>query len=320
MMRKSQLFTLDLMLALIPLTIVLGLSANALSGLSTQMQSYAHWYSMQQQVNDASEVLIKTAGEPPDWNASYPASGPSVLGLANYTPGKGVEPYVLDSDKLGALNATVDGQPLHQLAIPRLFGGFNPAYYNLSFRGAEVNTTNLTLSFSNGSRARVSDVYAARRLALVEMEELVGIAEEVGHFATNATACCEQGQQRVYSVNFSVASGDKSQYNFWLVGEYQSGAATTTTYGVSPYHSVSCDCTGAFPESAPTLNAANPSFKEEITLYTTEGTTNILYVRPSGNGLANYYLIKSPKDTSSGDIEPEATGLKAVDVILEVGI
>lgn len=36
--RKAQLFALDLMLAMIPLTIIIGISATAMAGVTTQMQ------------------------------------------------------------------------------------------------------------------------------------------------------------------------------------------------------------------------------------------------------------------------------------------
>ena len=67
---KAQLFTLDLLLALIPLTIALGISANAISGVSTQMEDYISLYSKQRIVSDAADVLVKAPGEPNDWSIS----------------------------------------------------------------------------------------------------------------------------------------------------------------------------------------------------------------------------------------------------------
>lgn len=67
---KAQLFTLDLLLALIPLTIALGMSANAISGVSIQIEDYISLYSKQRIVSDAADVLVKTPGEPNDWSIS----------------------------------------------------------------------------------------------------------------------------------------------------------------------------------------------------------------------------------------------------------
>lgn len=67
---KAQLFTLDLLLALIPLTIALGISASAISGVSTQIEDYISLYSKQRIVSDAADVLVKAPGEPNDWSIS----------------------------------------------------------------------------------------------------------------------------------------------------------------------------------------------------------------------------------------------------------
>ncbi len=79
--RRAQLFAIDLLLAFIPLTIMLGMSANALSGMAFQVQDYANIYSLQRKTNDAADILIKSPGTPPNWNSSI---NPTVSGLAYY--------------------------------------------------------------------------------------------------------------------------------------------------------------------------------------------------------------------------------------------
>jgi len=58
---KAQLFTLDLLIALIPLTIIIGVSANAFAGISSQQQWYSYFYEMQRVGNDALDVITKNA-------------------------------------------------------------------------------------------------------------------------------------------------------------------------------------------------------------------------------------------------------------------
>ncbi|MEE8401230.1 MAG: FG-GAP-like repeat-containing protein [Candidatus Hydrothermarchaeaceae archaeon] len=67
---KAQLFTLDLLLALIPLTIALGMSASAISGVSIQIEDYLSLFSKQRVASDVADVLVKTPGEPKDWSIS----------------------------------------------------------------------------------------------------------------------------------------------------------------------------------------------------------------------------------------------------------
>ena len=143
--RKAQLFTLDILLALVPLVIILGISANAFAGAVSQIQDYMLLYHTNRIVNNAADTLIKTSGIPENWNASYPSDGPEILGLARYTGYE--EPYYLDADKIIALNNTISGKPLYEYAIPELLGDDNLRYFGLYFRGATSNTSNLSLSF-----------------------------------------------------------------------------------------------------------------------------------------------------------------------------
>ncbi len=61
MMNKSQLFTLDLLLALIPLTIVLGLSASAMQGMISDIQRTSLEIDATRASYDATEYLLKKA-------------------------------------------------------------------------------------------------------------------------------------------------------------------------------------------------------------------------------------------------------------------
>jgi hypothetical protein len=81
MNKKAQYFTLDLLLALIPLTLVLGMSANAISGITSQSQEYVSTYSFHRQANDFMDVIVKTPGVPVNWDETLNAT---VNGAANY--------------------------------------------------------------------------------------------------------------------------------------------------------------------------------------------------------------------------------------------
>jgi len=59
MKNNAQLFTLDLLIALIPLTIIIGLSANVISGIGTQQQQYSYYYDIQRVADDALDTLTK---------------------------------------------------------------------------------------------------------------------------------------------------------------------------------------------------------------------------------------------------------------------
>ena len=342
---SSQLFTVDLLLALVPLTIVLGLSANAMSGLTSQVLGYSEWYSHNARVNNALEVLIKTPGEPPNWSASYPPQVPAVLGLANYTAD--AEPYVLDDRKVGMLNYSVGGTPLYQLAIPRLLGG-NFSYYNLTFAGATENTSNLSISFASGSRGEVSSIYAAQRLAMFELEKIVNRVDEISRLS-GENLCYEAGggvgAPKIYYMSFTVGNGDLSSYDYWLVGEkeasdnVQSDAWLYDSAYVFSQPGNITDCswiTGTpdyniFPIQGSVANCTCPSTdecREDDTLHKinidaslSEGVTYYVFIQLGGvpSTSSNYYIMRVPRDTCNLNIKPEYGGFKPVTVTLEVG-
>ncbi|MDI6654534.1 MAG: hypothetical protein QME59_01440 [Candidatus Hydrothermarchaeota archaeon] len=133
MNNKAQLFTLDLLLALVPLTIALGMSATAIGGIVTQIQEYAYFYSMQRQAGDAADVLIKTPGVPPDWNAT---NLPNTPGLAVYSCNRAM-PNFLDYDKITALSGTL---------LSRLFGSNTNVYFEVV--NLQTNSTIKTLTYN----------------------------------------------------------------------------------------------------------------------------------------------------------------------------
>ncbi|GBE54293.1 hypothetical protein BMS3Bbin15_00445 [archaeon BMS3Bbin15] len=57
--RRGQLFTMDLLLALVPITIILGVSANAMSGMVTSEQEYSFGFGMNRIAMDMASVVSK---------------------------------------------------------------------------------------------------------------------------------------------------------------------------------------------------------------------------------------------------------------------
>jgi hypothetical protein len=81
---RGQLLTLDLLLSLVPLVLVLGISANAMSGAVTQIQEYSTAYDDQRMLQDAADTLLKSPGEPPEWDGT--TLKPEVMGLVQHYP------------------------------------------------------------------------------------------------------------------------------------------------------------------------------------------------------------------------------------------
>lgn len=173
---KGQLFTLDLLLALVPLTLVLGMSANAMAGVVVQIQEYSNIYSSQRIIQDAADALIKTHGTPPNWNGTTP---PSVLGLVQYYPG-GIR-YINQLDANGfnqivpeVVSPQFLSHMLYHTKVNFLTSNSSSLYTLTGTSNAHLALTNLTnasslnISIGNSPPSNATQVFTAERRVLYE--------------------------------------------------------------------------------------------------------------------------------------------------------
>lgn len=100
MKERGQVFTLDMLFALILVATFVALSGQALEIASGQTRSYSTRYSLERIVNDAADALVKTVGDPPNWAENVESL--ETLGLAENSPGNEKEAVqnILDIRKL----------------------------------------------------------------------------------------------------------------------------------------------------------------------------------------------------------------------------
>ena len=85
--RRGQVFTIDAMFALVLLTVIIGMSANAMDIAGNKIYDYSTGTFLDRIANDAADILINTPGSPENWEEiKY---GMSITpGLAKYEIGK----------------------------------------------------------------------------------------------------------------------------------------------------------------------------------------------------------------------------------------
>ncbi len=71
---KGQAFSLDVMMALIIITVIIGVSANAMDMVSYKAQDYSARHSLERVTTDAADILIKSSGSPDEWEKYYYSS------------------------------------------------------------------------------------------------------------------------------------------------------------------------------------------------------------------------------------------------------
>ncbi|KAF5078413.1 hypothetical protein DSECCO2_140880 [anaerobic digester metagenome] len=97
---RGYAFSLDLLLALIPITIVLGMVAGDVDNMMYQVQDTVFRGSMDRVAFDTMNTLLETSGTPTNWEET---GNPSVAGLAIYDPSDGPLEGTIDTNKLPSL-------------------------------------------------------------------------------------------------------------------------------------------------------------------------------------------------------------------------
>nr|WP_319372664.1 hypothetical protein [uncultured Methanobacterium sp.] len=97
--------SLDLLLALIPITIMLGLVAANMGNIMYDTQDTLYRSSLERVSADTVNTLLKTSGDPYNWE-NISSSQVKVVGLAKYDSNHQPIEYVLSPQKVGTLNAT----------------------------------------------------------------------------------------------------------------------------------------------------------------------------------------------------------------------
>jgi len=64
---RGQIFTLDMLFALILVTLIIGFSGQALEQITGRAEGYSARFSLERTANDAADVLVKTVGIPYNW-------------------------------------------------------------------------------------------------------------------------------------------------------------------------------------------------------------------------------------------------------------
>lgn len=174
---KAQLFTLDLLLALIPLTVALGMSANAMSGVVTQITDYTDIYGTKRVNIDAADVLIKTSGDPKEWDNS----SIQVLGFAAYVDtcesSNVTLSHVLDTVKLSTFEDNLGSSAIRS-SVYNLSGGSNIRIVITNTSGTVLDVMGYTdgtgtwqvtndTTVINGTIANAADVFVVERVVSI---------------------------------------------------------------------------------------------------------------------------------------------------------
>lgn len=277
-------FSLDLLLALIPLTILLGTVVMSMDNVMYLSQNTIFQSSLERHASDVADALVETPGVPYDWEQT---GNPSTVGLTRYDVLKGLpNKNYLAPVKVAALNDT----HMRELIGPQY------GYY-------------LNITSSDGLQIKTLGTYNASAQNIARVERFV-LTTKLERITSLEGLIRDAGQPRTYTTNFPTNNIYLQIYDYWVI---------VINRG---YDSAFVDVNGNRVIPPDEINQHITEIKKQINeTYLYNNTTfidNILAVRTQSNPGASMdvYVIAAPKGTPIEEINLNNIKIRAAKLIL----
>ncbi|KXB06643.1 hypothetical protein AKJ52_01895 [candidate division MSBL1 archaeon SCGC-AAA382C18] len=285
MQENGQVFTFDMLLAVILGMLVVVSSGQALSIANQQATEYATRYSLERTALDVADVLVRDPGLPKKWHRS--SEEIQTIGLADTTEGGEKIPNFLDISKISALTRLMkdsnwDPNNENTQAIMSLFG--NRDKFQIKILDGDNCIWNLYPNWNvepNSGASKSQEVVVSERTVCGRYGDL---RVETGELPKE-----EPGIQKYPPENFWISSGDLAAYDWYIVINVHNPT------GGQPMH---------ISINPPPHNDYNPnpdSHWIEIDIdesLLNEGENNLIQIDASGLGITfEAWVVAIPEDT-----------------------
>ena len=230
---KAQIFSLDVLLALIIITVILGISADAMDRVSYKAQDYSSRLSLEGITTDAADMLIKSSGSPDEWE-DYRIKGDTVPGLAKKEAGR-TFPNTLSFIKILKLKDNY---------APLMYGSVLPYGVNSSMAIYPIDPSLSPIIIMDDTVPEgASEVAVANRTVLCDFMHISAVIKIKGHkdqpWSENQKfEVCPQrdhnsktGASGWACHHFNVTSGDLNSTDFYVITD-PSYVADSARWGI----------------------------------------------------------------------------------------
>jgi hypothetical protein len=282
-------FSLDVLLALIPLTIILGMAVANMDNINYLSENTIFQSSLDRTAADAADALVESPGTPLNWEAGGNIYTP---GLARYDFSKNAtQKNVLAPSKVGAINTTL---------LQNLIGPDYGAYLTITV----ANESNATVIKTVGT-------YNNTAPNIVRMERLVSTSKL--DFVTSMEGLIrDAGQPRTYTTTFPTNYFSVTTFDYWVIvvnNGYNSANVQANSNVVIP--------SNEFSQHIDLIKKQiNPGFLFNQTNF----QDNVISVRTVSNpgSTMDVYVIAAPKGTPASDITLDRVKLRNAKLVLYV--
>jgi hypothetical protein len=283
--------SLDLLLALIPITLVIGFVASDMDNLLFQMEDTVFRSSMDRAAGDAMSTLLETSGTPSDWEIN---GNTQIVGLAQLDPSTNTPKQgTVDPVKLAALNTS---------QVQQLVGN----QYGFYFNASTINNSGTPVSLKtlgNSSFGSAKDVVRFQRIAQASQFKVVSsLIKQIQYI----------GGSRSFSIpTFQTSYNSNQTYDYWILIANNVGF-TSVTVNVNNnainFNGNNITQATMINSTFLTMNSTNPS-----QYYNNTVTLNATGSFPSSMDI---YIVQAPKNTAPGAITTRSVVLQPSNFIL----
>jgi hypothetical protein len=278
---RGQIFSLDLLLALIPITLIIGMAAANMDSMLYLTQSAVFQSSTERAASDTVRSLLETSGSPIDWEMS---GNPRIAGLAEYDYIKSVPVEgTTDAIKLGQLN---------QSHIQDMIGNDYGFFLNVTRVGDNYSVK--TLGTYNSS---AKNIVRIERFVLYGYLKIVSSAKDLLRY--------NPGPPRVYTSPpdpFPTNLNYVNTFDYWALvvnRGYDSATVEINNNRVVDPN----DFRGQATRYANITKQVDSRFLYNETYF----MNNTVTVRGTSNPWSSLdvYIVQVPKNTDPGQINPD---------------
>lgn len=298
---RGYALSLDLLLALIPLTLVLGLVAADMDNVMYQMQDVIYRGSTERVAADTMNTLLTTSGDPSDWETNV--SNLKVPGLARYDQFSQLTTrYYLSPNKVGSVTSA---------QIQSILGD----QYGYSLNITSINSgTNVLM---RGSSNDFSVDPAAKEVVRVERIVLYSAYEIV----SDAVNIRGTGTPLVVTANsFPTNIQYNSVFDYYVY--VNSTGLTSVTSATVDINSATVVKSNDFKHGTnPVVKLIDPAvYGDDVLKNQTELLDNIVTIRLEGSPTdkMNVYILQVPKGTPASEISLKGANTEKFRAVLYV--
>jgi hypothetical protein len=269
--------SLDLLLALIPITLLLGFVAADMDNILFQIEDTVFRSSMDRTAGDALNTLVATSGDPNNWENT---GNPSIVGLAQYDTSKGApDEGMLDPVKLGSVT---EGQ------VQGLVGNNYNFYLNITTIN-KTGTRQVVKTLGNSSFGNAKDVVKVERI--VQASNFKVVSSLIGQIRYT-------GGTRSFNIpSFPTSFNSNQTFDYWILIANNAGftgATVSVNNFAINFTSANINNPALINSAFLKLNASNP------TLF----TNNTISMNGTGSfpSSMDIYIVQTPKGTNAADI------------------